>query len=109
MAAMLHDVGKVAVPPDLLRKEGPLEPAERLRMIRHMGVVEGLLAEVANYGTAMVKRIYGDWTTPSLNSWKKELLEHAPHALAAAPRDADLRLRLARHHLSREQPDDDDQ
>ena len=39
--------------------------------------LEGLLAEVANYGTAMVKRIYGDWTTPSLNSWKKELLEHA--------------------------------
>ena len=39
--------------------------------------LEGLLAEVANYGTAMVKRIYGDWTTPSLNSWKKQLLEHA--------------------------------
>lgn len=39
--------------------------------------LDGLLAEVANYGTAMVKRIYGDWTTPSLNSWKKQLLEHA--------------------------------
>lgn len=39
--------------------------------------LEGLLAEVANYGTAMVKRIYGDWTTPSLNSWKPMLLEHA--------------------------------
>ena len=38
--------------------------------------LEGLLAEVANYGTAMVKRIYGDWTTPSLNSWKPMLLEH---------------------------------
>jgi len=39
--------------------------------------LEGVLAEVANYGTAMVKRIYGDWTTPSLNSWKAQLLEHA--------------------------------
>lgn len=39
--------------------------------------LEGLLAEVANYGTAMVKRIYGDWTQPSLNSWKAMLLEHA--------------------------------
>jgi hypothetical protein len=39
--------------------------------------LEGVLAEVANYGTAMVKRIYGDWTTPSLNSWKPMLLEHA--------------------------------
>ena len=39
--------------------------------------IEGLLAEVANYGTAMVKRIYGDWTQPSLNGWKPMLLEHA--------------------------------
>jgi len=39
--------------------------------------LEGLLAEVANYGTAMVKRIYGDWTLPNLKSWKSMLLEHA--------------------------------
>lgn len=39
--------------------------------------LEGLLAEVANYGTAMVKRIYGDWTLPNLKSWKAMLLEHA--------------------------------
>lgn len=39
--------------------------------------LEGILAEVANYGTAMVKRIYGDWTLPNLNSWKAMLLEHA--------------------------------
>ncbi|HEB54287.1 MAG TPA: NYN domain-containing protein [bacterium] len=38
---------------------------------------EGLLAEVANFGTAIVKRIYGDWTLPSLNGWKPMLLEHA--------------------------------
>jgi predicted nuclease of predicted toxin-antitoxin system len=40
-------------------------------------VIEGLLAEIANYGTAMVKRIYGDWTLPNLRSWKAMLLEHA--------------------------------
>lgn len=40
-------------------------------------VIEGLLAEVANYGTAMVRRIYGDWTLPALKSWKEMLLEHA--------------------------------
>lgn len=40
-------------------------------------VLEGLLAEVANHGTAMVKRIYGDWTLPNLKSWKAMLLEHA--------------------------------
>jgi uncharacterized LabA/DUF88 family protein len=40
-------------------------------------VVEGLLAEIANYGTASVKRIYGDWTKPNLNGWKDCLLEHS--------------------------------
>jgi uncharacterized LabA/DUF88 family protein len=40
-------------------------------------IVEGLLAEVAKYGTAHVKRIYGDWTKPDLNSWKEALLRHS--------------------------------
>lgn len=40
-------------------------------------IVEGLLAEVAKYGTAHVKRIYGDWTKPELNSWKDALLRHS--------------------------------
>jgi uncharacterized LabA/DUF88 family protein len=39
--------------------------------------LDGLLAEVANYGVAIVKRIYGDWTLPNLKSWKDQLLEHA--------------------------------
>ncbi|WVM90658.1 hypothetical protein UMZ34_11920 [Halopseudomonas pachastrellae] len=40
-------------------------------------IVEGLLAEVAKLGVASVKRIYGDWTTPSLGKWKASLLEHS--------------------------------
>lgn len=40
-------------------------------------VIEGLLAEVAKYGTAHVKRIYGDWTKPELNGWKETLLRHS--------------------------------
>ena len=39
--------------------------------------ITGLLAEIANYGTASVKRIYGDWTKPNLNGWKECLLEHS--------------------------------
>jgi len=39
------------------------------------GVIKNLLAEVAKYGTASVKRIYGDWTTPQLGGWKEVLLE----------------------------------
>src|SRR5882724_4576449 len=40
-------------------------------------VIEGLLAEIAKYGIASDKRIYGDWTTPQLGSWKKALLDHS--------------------------------
>ncbi len=36
-----------------------------------------LLAEIAKYGTATVKRAYGDWTLPNLGGWKKTLAEHA--------------------------------
>lgn len=37
--------------------------------------LEGLLEEVANLGIASVKRIYGDWTSPNLKSWKESLLQ----------------------------------
>jgi len=37
-------------------------------------VTENLLAEIAKFGTASVKRIYGDWTRPDLTSWKEILL-----------------------------------
>ncbi|MBN1435283.1 NYN domain-containing protein, partial [Candidatus Fermentibacterales bacterium] len=40
-------------------------------------ITEELLAEIAKYGIASVKRIYGDWTTPSLGGWKNVLLEHS--------------------------------
>ncbi|GAB1482633.1 NYN domain-containing protein [Treponema sp.] len=40
-------------------------------------IVDGLLNEVAKYGVASVKRIYGDWTSTNLRSWKERLLEYA--------------------------------
>src|ERR1700716_2228540 len=40
-------------------------------------IVVGLLAEVAKFGVAGVRRIYGDWTKPQLNGWKDCLLEHS--------------------------------
>lgn len=36
-----------------------------------------LLSEVAKLGIASVKRAYGDWTTPQLNTWKETLLRHS--------------------------------
>ncbi len=38
------------------------------------GIAEGLLAEIAKYGTAHVKRAYGDWTSTRLKGWKDHLL-----------------------------------
>lgn len=40
-------------------------------------VVKELLEEVAKYGTATVKRAYGDWTTQNLVGWKPHLHRHA--------------------------------
>jgi uncharacterized LabA/DUF88 family protein len=37
-------------------------------------IAEALLAEVAKFGTAHVKRAYGDWTSTSLKGWKDQLL-----------------------------------
>lgn len=40
-------------------------------------IVEALVAEIAKYGTASVKRVYGDWTNPKLKGWKDVLLDYA--------------------------------
>ncbi len=36
-----------------------------------------LLAEIAKFGTASIKRAYGDWTTTNLKGWKSHLHKHA--------------------------------
>jgi len=40
-------------------------------------IIEGLMEEIAKYGIASVKRIYGDWTDTRLKGWKSHLLSHA--------------------------------
>jgi uncharacterized LabA/DUF88 family protein len=39
------------------------------------GIVDDLLTEMAKYGIASVKRIYGDWTAPNLKGWTEVLLQ----------------------------------
>lgn len=43
-------------------------------------IAEALFAEIARYGTATVRRAYGDWTTQNLVGWKATL-----HKLAIQP------------------------
>ena len=40
-------------------------------------IAAALLEEIAKYGVASVKRVYGDWTTPNLGGWKKVLIDLA--------------------------------
>jgi len=39
--------------------------------------VKGVMEEIAKYGTPTFKRIYGDWTRPTISGWKNVLLENA--------------------------------
>jgi uncharacterized LabA/DUF88 family protein len=44
--------------------------------IPYAGIRE-MLEEIAKYGTPTFKRIYADWTKPTVTGWKAVLLEHA--------------------------------
>ncbi|MGN6678030.1 MAG: NYN domain-containing protein [Streptosporangiaceae bacterium] len=46
-------------------------------------IIEELLAEVAKYGTAHVKRAYGDWTGTNLKGWKDQLLAQSIQPIQA--------------------------
>src|SRR5277367_6334861 len=39
--------------------------------------IKGMMEEIAKYGTPTFKRIYGDWTKPTVSGWKGVLLENA--------------------------------
>lgn len=39
--------------------------------------IKDILEEIAKYGTPTIKRIYADWTIPTVSGWKGTLLENA--------------------------------
>lgn len=39
--------------------------------------ISAMLEEMTKYGTPTFKRIYADWTKPTVSGWKSVLLEHA--------------------------------
>lgn len=70
------------VSPRLVAKIEAEEPTHRLAVLidadnAQAAVIEGLLAEIARFGEATVKRIYGDFTSPASSQWKKVLNKHA--------------------------------
>ncbi len=40
-------------------------------------LIEQMLVEAGKFGSATIRRVYGDWTTPNMNSWKDILNIHA--------------------------------
>lgn len=70
------------VSPRLVAKIESEEPTLRLAVLidadnAQASVVEGLFAEIARFGEATVRRIYGDFTAPTSASWKKVLQQYA--------------------------------
>jgi hypothetical protein len=58
------------------------EPTKRLALLidadnAQPSIIEELLAEVARFGAATVRRIYGDFTSPASAGWKKFLNKHS--------------------------------
>ena len=69
------------VNPRLIAKIESEEPATRLAVLidadnAQAAIIEGLLAEIARYGEATVKRIFGDFTSPRSASWNRVLQKH---------------------------------
>lgn len=70
------------VSPRLVAKIESEEPTLRLAVLidadnAQAAVIAGLLAEIARFGEATVKRIYGDFTATTSSSWKKVLQRYA--------------------------------
>ena len=70
------------VSPKLIAKIESEEPTLRLAVLidadnEQAPVIGGLLAEVARFGEATVKRIYGDFTAPTSSLWKKVLHKYS--------------------------------
>ena len=43
--------------------------------------IKGMLEEIAKYGILTIKRIYGDWTKPTVAGWKSILLDATDSAM----------------------------
>lgn len=70
------------VNPKLVARIESADPMQKLAVLidadnAQASVIEALLAEVARFGEATVKRIYGDFTAPTSTQWKKVLRQFA--------------------------------
>ena len=115
LCGLVHDIGKVGLPPSLLGKEGPLTLEERRTMQEHSVIGERILREVAAYDDVATivrhhhERIDGEGYPDGIHGHEIPLLSrviavadaynamtsHRPYREAMAPRVARLRLAQA--------------
>ena len=115
LCGLVHDIGKVGLPPSLLGKEGPLTLEERRRMQEHSVIGERILREVAAYDDIATivrhhhERIDGEGYPDGINGSEIPLLSrviavadaynamtsHRPYREAMPSRVARLRLAQA--------------
>jgi putative nucleotidyltransferase with HDIG domain len=115
LCGLVHDIGKVGLPPSLLGKEGPLTLEERRNMQEHSVIGERILREVAAYDDVATivrhhhERIDGEGYPDGIRGSAIPLLSrviavadaynamtsHRPYREAMAPRVARLRLAQA--------------
>ena len=115
LCGLVHDIGKVGLPPSLLGKEGPLTLEERRRMQEHSAIGERILREVAAYDDIATivrrhhERIDGEGYPDGVSGDAIPLLSrviavadaynamtsHRPYRKAMPPRVARLRLAQA--------------
>ena len=115
LCGLVHDIGKVGLPPSLLGKEGPLTLEERRRMQEHSVIGERILREVAAYDDVATivrhhhERIDGEGYPDGINGDDIPMLSrviavadaynamtsHRPYREAMPPRVARLRLAQA--------------
>jgi hypothetical protein len=72
----------MAVTPKIVSKLESEEPTLKLAVLidadnAQATIIEGLLIEIATFGEATVKRIYGDFTAPASAQWRKVLQTYA--------------------------------
>jgi uncharacterized protein (TIGR00288 family) len=65
-----------------IRSENAIDTQKKLAVLidadnAQPEIIQGLLEEIAKYGVASVKRIYGNWTSPNLQPWKETLLSYS--------------------------------
>lgn len=100
LSGLLHDVGKVGLPPGLLEKTGALTLQERRKMQEHAEIGERILANVADYAEIATivrhhhERVDGNGY-PDGHSWRRDPAHLADHRRCGRLQRDDIRQALS--------------